>query len=208
MGKKLTINTGRGPTVIVGSNRARVVAADNLAVNGVVHIIDKVLEVPPSPPTRPTRPPSSPPTRPTRPPSRPPTKPTIVDLAIATPDLSQLVEAVVKAELVDFLGGPGPYTVFAPTNDAFAKAFPDGLDGLTKEQVASVLKYHVVDGSIKAADLKRTQTVPTKEMGKDLGIIKLRSTVIVGSNRARVVAADNLAVNGVVHIIEKVLEVP
>merc|ERR1711933_221093 len=141
-------------------------------------------------------------------PSRPPTKPTIVDLAISTPDLSELVAAVVKAELVDFLGGPGPYTVFAPTNDAFAKAFPNGLDGLTKEQVASVLKYHVVDGSIKAADLKRTQTVPTKEMGKPLGIFKFGSTVIVGSNRAKVVAADNLAVNGVVHIIDKVLEVP
>merc|ERR1711933_93099 len=141
-------------------------------------------------------------------PSRPPTKPTIVDLAISTPDLSELVAAVVKAELVDFLGGPGPYTVFAPTNDAFAKAFPNGLDDLTQEQVASVLKYHVVDGSIKVADLNQTQTVPTKEVGKDLGIIKLRSTVIVGSNRARVVAADNLAVNGVVHIIDKVLEVP
>merc|ERR1711933_253218 len=133
------------------------------------------------------------PTRPTRPPSRPPTKPTIVDLAITTPDLSQLVAALQKAELVDFLQGPGPYTVFAPTNDAFAAAFPNGLDDLTKEQVASVLKYHVVDGSIKAADLKKTQTVPTKEVGKKLKIGRDFFGLIVGSNRAKIVAADNLA---------------
>ena len=87
-------------------NSAKVTAADVEASNGVVHIIDEVLMPPDAPPT-------------------PQKNATIVDLAVATPDLSTLVRALKAADLVETLSGKGPFTVFAPTNEAFA-ALPKG----------------------------------------------------------------------------------
>jgi len=174
--KELTI-TKAGDVVTVGINSATVTIANVGAWNGVVHIVDKVLDAD-----------------------------DIVDKAIATPILSKLVDAVKKAELVDFLKGAGPYTVFAPTDDAFNAEFPNGFDSLTKEQVAAVLKYHVIDGRIKAGDLEDTQTVPTQEDGKELTITKAGDVVTVGANDATVTTADVLVVNGVVHIVNKVVK--
>ena len=90
---------------------------------------------------------------------------TIVDLAVATPELSTLVTAVQAADLVETLSGDGPFTVFAPTNDAFA-ALPEGtLDSLllpeNKQQLTDILTYHVVEGKVMSSDLSDGQVVTT-----------------------------------------------
>jgi len=175
--KELTI-TKEGDVVTVGGD-AKVSAADNVASNGVVHIIDKVLTVPLD----------------------------IVDLAVSVPTLSKLVEAVKKADLATVLKGPGPFTVFAPTDDAFNLAYPQGFGEVPEEDLASLLKYHVINGKVMSANLQPTQTVDTLLASKQLTIKKEDVVVTVGGD-ATVSAADNVASNGVVHIIDKVLTVP
>merc|ERR1712007_7021 len=136
-----------------------------------------------------------------------PSTPNIVELAQATTDLSTLVTAVVAGDLVDTLSSPGPFTVFAPTNEGFA-ALPAGtVDSLlkpeNKAQLADILTYHVLGSEVKSTDLKFFQRVPTVE-GKNLHVFKNGGSVKVGPSSKdlkNVVAADNLASNGVVHII-------
>lgn len=130
----------------------------------------------------------------------------IVDVAADTPDLSTLVEAVTAAGLAETLQGEGPFTVFAPTNEAFA-ALPAGeLDRLlkpeNKAELAKILKYHVVSGEIMSSDLTNGQKAKTVE-GGTLTVTINGSTVKV--NDATVVEADVPASNGVVHVIDKVL---
>jgi uncharacterized surface protein with fasciclin (FAS1) repeats len=131
-------------------------------------------------------------------------QPDIVALAQDTPDLETLVEAVVAAELAATLQEPGPYTVFAPTNEAFAEV--DDLDQLlqprNRDQLAEILTYHVVAGEVRAADLEDGQTVETVQ-GETLEITIDGDTVEV--NDATVVEADVEASNGVVHVIDAVL---
>merc|ERR1719446_1268762 len=123
----------------------------------------------------------------------------IVELAQATPDLSTLVAGVVAADLADTLKSPGPFTVFAPTNEGF-DALPAGtLDDLlkpeNKAQLADILTYHVLPSKVLSTDLKYFQRVTTVE-GKPLHVFRYGSQVRVGpSTRAlqKVVAADNLA---------------
>jgi len=132
----------------------------------------------------------------------------IVDLAIATESLSTLVTAVTAAELVEVLKGEGPFTVFAPTNDAFA-ALPNGvlenlLDPANQLQLSNILKYHVVSGKVMSTDLSDGMTVATV-YGPDITITTTEGVKVNGAN---VVAADIEASNGVVHVIDAVILPP
>ncbi len=129
----------------------------------------------------------------------------IVSIAQDTDQLSTLVTAVKAANLVETLNGEGPFTVFAPTNQAFSN-LPDGtLDMLLKEenkgQLQSILTYHVVSGKIMASDLKDGQMVETVQGNK----IKVSLSDGAMINGAKVVKADVEASNGVVHIIDAVV---
>merc|ERR1712127_804808 len=169
-------------------NNAQVTTADIDASNGVVHIMNAVL-LPPRHALTAGK--------------------TIVDLAVATPDLSTLVTALKAGGLVDTLSGAGPFTVFAPTNEAFAalpKAVLDYLlDPAHKAQLVDVLTYHVASGSVHAADLKNHEKIPTVE-GKDVEVTLKDSKVYI--NSAQVTTADIDASNGVVHIVNAVLLPP
>lgn len=142
---------------------------------------------------------------------------TIVDLAVATPDLSTLVTAVQAAGLVDVLADPNAeWTVFAPTNEAFA-ALPEGaLDALLadKELLTRVLTYHVVQGAVTSDQLSNMMA-PSMEMtapGADLMGSQLNVAVnddgTVKINNANVIMGDVIASNGVVHVIDSVLIPP
>jgi uncharacterized surface protein with fasciclin (FAS1) repeats len=136
---------------------------------------------------------------------------TIVALAVATPDLSTLVAAVQAAELVDTLSGEGPFTVLAPTNDAFA-ALPEGTVDtlLLPENIADlqgVLTYHVIAGNVLSSDLSDGQVVETVNGGTLTVDITDTGVYFVDANggRALVTTADVEASNGTVHIIDAVL---
>lgn len=135
----------------------------------------------------------------------------IVDTAAETASLSTLVSAVQAADLVETLKGEGPYTVFAPTNEAFDK-LPDGtLDDLlkpeNKEQLSSILTYHVVSGEVMSSDLSDGQVVDTLQGGKLTVEIMDGMVYLVDANdgRAMVTTADVETSNGVVHIIDAVV---
>ena len=130
----------------------------------------------------------------------------IVDVAIGSPDHTTLVAAVTAAGLVETLKGAGPFTVFAPTNAAFA-ALPAGtVDGLlkpeSKDALTKILTFHVVAGAVKAADLKDGQKVKTLQ-GEELTVAIKDGKVTI--NGANVTAADLTGSNGVVHVIDAVL---
>lgn len=129
----------------------------------------------------------------------------IVKIAQDSDQLSTLVTAVKAADLVETLNGEGPFTVFAPTNQAFGN-LPDGtVDMLLKEenkgQLQSILTYHVVSGKIMSSDLKDGQMVETVQGNK----IKVSLSDGAMINGANVVKADIEASNGVVHIIDAVI---
>jgi len=133
---------------------------------------------------------------------------TIAAAAQATPDLSTLVAALKAADLVSTLEGKGPFTVFAPTNAAFADIQPTVdklLEPGNKDELTKVLTYHVVPGTYTSADLKDGQKLKTVE-GEDLTVTVKGGTVKV--NDATVEKADIEASNGVVHIIDGVLVPP
>jgi uncharacterized surface protein with fasciclin (FAS1) repeats len=127
----------------------------------------------------------------------------IVEVAAGNPDFSTLVSLVKDAGLVDALQAEGPYTVFAPNNDALDKLPPETLDALKgdKEKLKKVLLYHVVQGKVMASDVK-SGVVPTLE-GQDLTIKVEDGKVMV--NDAEVIGADVEASNGVIHVINTVL---
>jgi len=130
----------------------------------------------------------------------------IVQLANATSDLSTLVQAVVAGDLGDTLSGAGPFTVFAPKNAAFAH-LPDGvLDNLlkpaNKQDLADLLKYHVVSANVTSGDLTDGESVATVEGTHNLTITKEKEVKV---NFAVVTTADVMASNGVVHIVDAVL---
>lgn len=153
-----------------------ITTADIEADNGVIHVVDQVI-----------------------------LPPTVVDVAIANDNFTTLVQAVVKAGLVETLSGDGSFTVFAPTNDAFEALFADlgisGIDDLTAEQLVPILTYHVVSGNVISTDLTDGD-VPTLNEGSSL-TVNLSSGVMI--NESEVVAADIQAANGIVHVIDKVL---
>lgn len=133
---------------------------------------------------------------------------TIVALAQETADLSTLVTALQAAGLVDVLNGEGPFTVFAPTNEAF-KALGTTLDDLlkpeNKEKLAAILKYHVVSGKVMAADITDGQKAATLN-GAEITITTTGGVKLNG--KATVTTADVAASNGVVHIIDAVISPP
>jgi uncharacterized surface protein with fasciclin (FAS1) repeats len=187
-GEKLKMLMGGNTTITITNksvmiNNANVTTPNVKASNGVVHIIDKVL-IPPNF-----------------------TAPTIPELAKSA-GLTTLVQAVTAAKLGETLSG-GPFTVFAPTNEAF-DALPKGV--LTKllqpaniKKLQQVLEYHVHSGEVVSSDLKSGEQVTTLE-GSKVNITIAGSKVQV--NKASVTKADVYAVNGVVHVIDAVLLPP
>lgn len=126
----------------------------------------------------------------------------IVDTAVAAGNFSTLVTAVKAAGLVETLKGAGPFTVFAPTDAAFAKVPKATLDGLLADKAAltKVLTYHVVAGKVMAADVKAGHVKTVQ--GTDLAMATEDGVTV---NGAKVVAADVAASNGVIHAIDTVL---
>jgi uncharacterized surface protein with fasciclin (FAS1) repeats len=132
---------------------------------------------------------------------------TIVDVAVGA-GFNTLVTAVQAAGLVDTLNGEGPFTVFAPTDEAFA-ALPEGvLDGLLADPaaLAEVLKYHVVSGEVLAADVVGLDSATTVQ-GEDIAIAVVDGTVVLNGT-ANVVTTDVMASNGVIHVIDAVILPP
>ncbi len=132
---------------------------------------------------------------------------TIVEVAQSAGSFDTLVAAVTAADLAGTLSGPGPFTVFAPTDAAFA-ALPAGtvetlLKPENKDQLVSVLTYHVVPGQIDAADLPANARSRVATVQGGALHIDTRAGVMV--NDANVVTADVAASNGVIHVIDKVL---
>merc|ERR1712032_1546489 len=198
------VKTLQGDDALVRSSSAgvtingnsKVIAADIAATNGVVHIIDTVL-MPPAP-TKTTTAASGP-------------SKNIVELAQGSSDLSTLVTALKAGGLVAALQGKGPFTVFAPSNAAFAKLPKATLGSLlepkSKDKLVGILTYHVVSGAaVFSKDLKATQNAKTLQ-GDDV-LVRSSSAGVTINGNSKVIAADIAATNGVVHIIDTVLMPP
>ena len=132
----------------------------------------------------------------------------IVETAVDAGSFTTLVAAVEAAGLVDTLSGEGPFTVFAPTDDAFA-ALPEGtVESLlmeeNRDQLVSILTYHVVPGAVMSGDLSDGMTAATVE-GSDI-TVSLGDDVMI--NDATVATADIEASNGVIHVIDSVIMPP
>jgi uncharacterized surface protein with fasciclin (FAS1) repeats len=130
----------------------------------------------------------------------------IVDTAAAAGSFNTLVAAVQAAGLVETLKGDGPFTVFAPTDDAFAK-LPDGTVEMlllpeNKDKLVAVLTYHVIAGKVMSGDIAGKRVAPETLQGRPIAV-NAKSGVMV--NDANVVAADVEASNGVIHVIDTVL---
>ena len=183
-GAVLKIDNVAGAVVITdGRNRAsKVLTVDLGASNGVVHVVDKVIL---------------------------PADKTIVQTAQALPQFSILVEAVIAANLQGTLSSPGPFTVFAPTNDAFAALLTEL--GVTKAALLAntallgkVLTYHVVSGRVLKADVPLNTPIPTVQ-GETLTVNSSLSIVDQRGRTSKITATDVLTSNGVIHVIDKVI---
>jgi len=187
LGKDVAVKVDMGNVYI---NESKVIITDIATSNGVIHVIDAVL-LPPSDDAMME-------------------KNTIVDIAVADGRFTTLVAAVTAAELVETLSGEGPFTVFAPTDDAFA-ALPAGtLDSLllpeNKQQLTDILLYHVVSGKVMAADVVTLTSAPTV-LGKDVTITVKDGSVFL-NDTVQVIITDIEASNGVIHVIDAVLLPP
>ena len=176
-GKNVVVQVAVGSGVVL-NNSSNLIATDVVATNGIIHVIDKVL-----------------------------LPPTVVDLATQNSIFSTLVLAVVKADLATTLAGAGPFTVFAPTNDAFTALFASlnvsGIDALTKAQLTPILLAHVVSGNVQSGDLM-SGTVPTLNSAKSLSVAVSSGAVTINGN-INVILANVQGSNGVVHVINKVI---
>jgi uncharacterized surface protein with fasciclin (FAS1) repeats len=198
-GSAVTAHLKDGKVAIEGGfakNIANVVQADVEASNGVVHIIDQVLLPKMSIDTS----------------ALLAAPKNIVELAESVKDLSTLVTAVQAAGLVSTLEGKGPFTVFAPTNEAFAalpkQVLADLLKPENKAKLVKVLTYHVVAAKVESKDISNGQVVKTVEGNTVTAHLKDGKVMIQGGsikNIATVVQADVEASNGVVHVIDTVL---
>jgi uncharacterized surface protein with fasciclin (FAS1) repeats len=179
LGQDVTVSITGGNVFI---NDAQVIVADLTASNGVVHVIDAVLlpelQVLPA---------------------------TVVDIIVGSDVHNTLEAAVIAAELADDLSGAGPFTVFAPTDNAF-NALPAGLvDQLLMDptgDLADILLYHVVSGSAPASSLSDGDVLTTL-LGQDVIVTITGGNVFI--NNAQVIIADLMAENGIVHVIDAVL---
>jgi uncharacterized surface protein with fasciclin (FAS1) repeats len=126
----------------------------------------------------------------------------IVDAAVSAGQFNTLVAAIKAAGLVDTLKGPGPFTVFAPNDAAFAKLPAGTVDALLKDKakLASILTYHVVAGKVMAKDVKAGDVKTVQGT-----MISLKTAGGVMVNNAKVIATDVAADNGVIHIIDTVI---
>jgi transforming growth factor-beta-induced protein len=187
-GLQMLVTKDAGGVTINGY--AKVVSADVAASNGVIHVVDSVLLpfVQGAPAT---------------------SSDTIVDVASKAGSFTTLLAAAQAAGLVDALKAPGPITVFAPTDAAFATLIrrlhttPEKLLA-NKALLTKVLTYHVVAGRITAADLKRGRNVVTTLNGRKIVVVKTSKGVTV-NRTAKVTTADIGASNGVIHVINRVL---
>jgi len=176
-GNDLVVRMIKGKPYI---NNARIIVTDIVTTNGVIHLIDTVL--------------------------LPPTK-DIVDTAIADKDLEALVAAVQAATLVEALKSEGPFTIFAPTDEAFKKLGRATLEALLADpdQLRGILLYHAVSGKVYSGDVVKLESATTLN-GADVSIMVKNGKVYV--NNARVIKTDILATNGVIHKIDTVLLPP
>jgi transforming growth factor-beta-induced protein len=128
----------------------------------------------------------------------------IVDTAVSAGSFNTLVTAVKAAGLVETLKGAGPFTVFAPTDEAFAKLPAGTLDSLLKnpEQLKQVLLYHVVSGKVMAADVVKIKSAKTVQ-GSSAKVNVMGSDVMI--DKAKVVKTDIVCDNGVIHVIDTVI---
>jgi uncharacterized surface protein with fasciclin (FAS1) repeats len=130
----------------------------------------------------------------------------IVDTAVAAGTFKTLVAAVTAAGLAETLKGPGPFTVFAPTDEAFAKLPAGTVDDLlkpeNKDKLVAILTYHVVPGKVMAADLAGKDTMAKTVQGGEVTIKGADGVMVDG---AKVVTADVAADNGVIHVIDTVI---
>lgn len=130
----------------------------------------------------------------------------IVDTAVAAGNFNTLAAALKAADLVGTLKGPGPFTVFAPTDEAFAKLPAGTVDNLlkpeNKAQLVKILTYHVVSGKVMAADVMKMKSAKTVE-GAPVKIKTMGGNVMV--NNAKVIKADIACDNGVIHVIDTVI---
>ncbi len=176
-------------------NESQVVITDIMASNGVIHVIDAVLLPPTESQPEPTPTPA------------PVEMPSIVEIAVENGRFTTLVAALQAADLADTLSGDGPFTVFAPTDDAFA-ALPEGtVEGLLADipALTDVLTYHVVSGKVMAADVVELDSAPTLQ-GDDVAISVDGGNVFI--NESQVVIPDIVGLNGVIHVIDAVLLPP
>lgn len=127
----------------------------------------------------------------------------IVDTAVNAGSFNTLVAAVKAANLVDTLKGAGPFTVFAPTDDAFAKLPAGTVDALLQDipKLTKILTYHVVSGKVTAADVVKLKSATTVEGST----VKIDAANGVKVNESKVVTPDVAADNGVIHVIDTVL---
>jgi transforming growth factor-beta-induced protein len=183
LGKDIAIRVDMGNVYI---NDAQVIITDIETSNGVIHVIDAVI-LPPADEAQ-----------------------TIVDIAVADERFSTLVAAVLAADLAETLSGEGPFTVFAPTNDAFA-ALPEGtVESLllpeNKQALTDILLYHVVSGKVMAEDVVGLTSAPTV-LGADI-TITVRDGKVFLNDTVEVIITDIEASNGVIHVIDAVLLPP
>ena len=127
----------------------------------------------------------------------------IVDTAVAAGSFNTLAAALTEAGLVETLKGEGPFTVFAPTDEAFAKIPADQLKAILadKDLLTSILTYHVVAGKVTAADVMKLKSATTVQ-GSDVAVSTTDGVMI---NASKVVTADIMTSNGVIHVIDTVL---
>jgi uncharacterized surface protein with fasciclin (FAS1) repeats len=128
----------------------------------------------------------------------------IVDTAVAAGSFKTLVTAVKEAGLVETLKGKGPFTVFAPTDEAFAKVPKEALAALLKdkEKLTAVLTYHVVPGKVMAADAAKLKSAKTVQ-GSEAAITASADGVMIDG--AKIIKTDIVCANGVIHVIDAVI---
>ncbi len=134
---------------------------------------------------------------------------TIVDIAASNPDFSTLVDLVTQAGLVETLSGDGPFTVFAPTNDAFAKVDPATVSALTADPqgaLTDVLKLHVISGEVTAADATAAAGTCVDTLGGKVKVEQSGDNLTIGG--ATIVDTDIEASNGVIHVLDGVITAP
>ncbi len=182
-GQELTTLNGDKLYVSIDNSEVRingtlVTSADLDVSNGVIHVLDNVL--------------------------LPDAFSNVVNNLQKRPDFSTLVSAVVSADLASALSGDGPFTVFAPSNAAFDKLPAGTLSSLTSEQLADILKYHVINADVKSMDLSSEQEATTLN-GDHVFIVKDSQGNVTINGTAIVTQADLISSNGVIHSIDNVL---